>query len=303
MTAVLEIPSSVAVTIAQPVSELAEVNGKDALAEPSPMVTDMGTTRLAFVDLTPTTLALGAGAVKVTLQVPACPATRDCGVQESCARAVDAGERAIVMEAELVPEVARTVAVCTPVRLAAVIGKAPEIAPAGIVTVAGVVRRLPAVDEMEIAAPPAAAALARVTVQVVLFCEVRVVLPHCNVVTPLGTETVIAKDWMDPLIAAMMVTLWLAVTAAAVAVKVAVVAPPGTVTVAGMVSADANVLTRVTTDPPAGAAFERVTVQTVDVDAARLVELHASEVTDIAPLIANGRPLLDPFRVAVRTGF
>jgi hypothetical protein len=51
------------------------------------------------------------------------------------------------------------------------------------------------------------------------------------------------------------------VTAAAVAVNVAVFADVGTVTEVGTVSAEVKLLERLTVFPPSGAVLERVTVQ------------------------------------------
>ena len=67
----------------------------------------------------------------------------------------------------------------------------------------------------------------------------------------------------------------LGMVAAAVALKVAVVAPDDTVTEAGTVSGGL-LLPRVTVEPPAGAVWVRVTVQVLTADCARLVGLHAS---------------------------
>jgi hypothetical protein len=67
----------------------------------------------------------------------------------------------------------------------------------------------------------------------------------------------------------------LAIVAAAVALKVAVVAPPATVTDAGTVSA-ALLLAKVTVDPPAGAVCVKVTVQLLTALCPRLVGLHST---------------------------
>ena len=91
-------------------------------------------------------------------------------------------------------------------------------------------------------------------------------------------------------------------TAAAVAVKVAVADPAGTRTAAGMVSAEETVLYSSTLVPPPGAFFERVTVQVVEVEAAMLAAAQPSEETDMAPVIMNVRDWLDVSIVAVRTG-
>ena len=66
-------------------------------------------------------------------------------------------------------------------------------------------------------------------------------------------------------------------TAAAVAVKVAVVAPEGTSTEAGTVKAEVRLLESETVDPPMGAELERLTVQEVEVEAERLVLTHSRD--------------------------
>ena len=66
-----------------------------------------------------------------------------------------------------------------------------------------------------------------------------------------------------------------AIEAAAVALKLAVVAPAVTVTDAGTES-EALLLPRVTTDPPIGAACERVTVHVLTALWPRLAGLQAS---------------------------
>jgi hypothetical protein len=70
----------------------------------------------------------------------------------------------------------------------------------------------------------------------------------------------------------------LEVTAAAVAVNVAVVAAAATVTDAGTVTAEVALLERATAAPPAGAACERVTVQVVVADGANVVLVQRREV-------------------------
>ena len=72
----------------------------------------------------------------------------------------------------------------------------------------------------------------------------------------------------------------LAMMAAAVALKVAAVAPANTVTVPGTTS-EALLLASVTAEPPAGAAWLSVTVQALTALCPRLVGLQASE--EISP--------------------
>jgi hypothetical protein len=78
----------------------------------------------------------------------------------------------------------------------------------------------------------------------------------------------------------------LEVTAPAVAVKVAVVAAAGTVTEAGTVTAEVALLERATEAPPEGAALERVTVQVV-VDEAARVELVQSREVGVAGVTSD----------------
>ena len=70
----------------------------------------------------------------------------------------------------------------------------------------------------------------------------------------------------------------LAIEAAAVALKVAVVDPDATVTDAGTVS-KALLLASVTLDPPAGAVWVRVTVQVLTALWPRLAGTHATPET------------------------
>jgi hypothetical protein len=86
--------------------------------------------------------------------------------------------------------------------------------------------------------------------------------------------------------------------AAAVAVKVAVVAPAETVTVAGTVSS-ALLLASVTLDPPAGAAWVNVTVHVLGALCPRLAGLHATPDTITEPSKLNEAAPDPPFAVPV----
>ena len=93
------------------------------------------------------------------------------------------------------------------------------------------------------------------------------------------------------------------VTAAAVAVKVAVVAEAGTVSEAGTVTAEVALLERATEAPPEGAALDRVTVQVVEEEAARVVLAHSREagVAGVSGAVTErAAVLLELLRVAVR---
>ena len=84
--------------------------------------------------------------------------------------------------------------------------------------------------------------------------------------------------------------------------NVAVVAAAWTVTDAGTVNAEVALLESVTVVPPVGAAVERVTVQVVVADAARVVFVHCSDVNVIGALTVSVADWLDPLRVAVMIG-
>jgi hypothetical protein len=95
-------------------------------------------------------------------------------------------------------------------------------------------------------------------------------------------------------------------TVAAVAVKVAVVAPDCTSTEAGTVKAETRLLDSATVVPPAGAAFETVTVQVVEAEAVRLVLAHCSDVMVIGTMgavIAMAAEALDVPKEAVTVTF
>src|SRR5438094_2917377 len=113
--------------------------------------------------------------------------------------------------------------------------KVAVVAVAATDTEAGTVRAPIALLDSATVAPPAGAALDRVTVQVVVDDAARLVLAHCSKDTVIGAVTVIVIGWLDPFSAAVMTAVWFDVTAAAVAVKVAVVAVAATETEAGTV--------------------------------------------------------------------
>ena len=88
-------------------------------------------------------------------------------------------------------------------------------------------------------------------------------------------------------------------TAEAVAVNVAVVAPDGTRTEAGTVNAEATLLESKTVAPPLGAAFEIVIVQEVEPDAASLVLPHCMEVIEMGACSERLAVVLTAFKLAV----
>ena len=74
----------------------------------------------------------------------------------------------------------------------------------------------------------------------------------------------------------------------------------GTVTDAGTVTAEVSLLERVTEDPPEEAALERVTVQVVEEEAARVVLVHSRKVGLASGAVTvRVAVVLEPSRVAV----
>jgi hypothetical protein len=73
------------------------------------------------------------------------------------------------------------------------------------------------------------------------------------------------------------------------------------VTETGTVTAEVALLERATEDPPEGAALERVTVQVVVEEAARVVLVHSREVGVAGGAVTvRVADVLEPSRVAVR---
>ena len=129
----------------------------------------------------------------------------------------------------------------------------------------------------------------------------RVVVAQSREVGVMGGAVMVrARDLVVPLRVAVMEGFWSEVTAAAVAVKVAEVAAAATVTEAGTVTAEVLLLARATVAPPAGAALERVTVQEVEEEAARVVLVQSREVGVIGrAVMERAADLVMPLRVAV----
>jgi hypothetical protein len=100
---------------------------------------------------------------------------------------------------------------------------------------------------------------------------------------------------------AVTVTAWVAATVPAVAVNVVVLVVAGTVTEAGMVSADVSLAASVTTLPPLGAAWVSVIVHVLETPDATLAGAHTS-VDTLAPpgVTVTVAVVVLPPRVAVR---
>jgi hypothetical protein len=129
--------------------------------------------------------------------------------------------------------------------------------PAGTVTVAGTVAALLLLESVT-PSPPAAAALDKVTVPVTPVPPTVVLLLSATELT-MGAVIFAVAVCEELLKLAVMVAVTVEVTGAVVTVKPTLVAPAGTVTVAGTWAA-ALLLESVTASPPVAAGPERVTV-------------------------------------------
>ena len=158
--------------------------------------------------------------------------------------------------------------------------KAPVVAPDVTVTEAGTVSEALLLPSVTLD-PAAGAGWVSVTVQELVALCPRLVGLHVTLETSTGDRRlIIAVCEVVPRVA-VTVALWLlAIEAAAVAVKLPVVAPDATVTDAGTVS-EALLLPSVTLDPAAGADWVRVTVQELVALCPRLVGLQATLETSI----------------------
>src|SRR5437763_9153609 len=138
------------------------------------------------------------------------------------------------------------------------IGKVAVVAPAATVTEAGTVAALRLLLASVTIAPPAGAALPSVTLPVL---PTPPVTAGGLTVTPTSGGFSVRVTILDaPTDVAVMLACVTAVTALVVTAKLALVAPPATVTEAGTVAAFRLLLVSVTTAPPAGAALVSVTV-------------------------------------------
>jgi len=268
---------------------------------PAATVTDDGTVRpVQLLDTVTAVPPVGAAAEIVTLQLVLPPDATDVGVHVSPVTVVAAGG---VTVTEAVPELPFNDAVIVTawfdVTVPAVPVKLPVVAPAATVTDAGVVSAVLLSDTVT-AVPPVGAAAEIVTVQLVLAPDTTEVGVHVSPVT-VGAGGVTVTDAVPelPFNDAVIVAVWFDATVPAVPVKLPVVAPAATVTVAGVVSA-VLLSDTVTAVPPVGAAAEIVTVQLVLPPDATDVGVHVTPVTVVAGgvTVTDAVPEL-PFNEAV----
>src|SRR5580704_9428330 len=161
------------------------------------------------------------------------------------------------------------------IEAAAVALNVAVVAPAPTVTEAGTVSEALLLASVTLE-PPVGAVCVSVTVHVLTALCPRLVGLQATLETSTGAKRlIVAVCELLPSVA-VTVALWLlAIEAAAVALKVAVVAPAATVTEAGTVS-NVLLLASVTLEPPVGAVWVRVTVQVLTALWPRVAGLQAT---------------------------
>jgi hypothetical protein len=178
---------------------------------------------------------------------------------------------------EIVPSLAVTVALLVRRMDRALTVKLADVDPGATVTDAGLLSRFELSDS-DTATPPESAGVARVTVQVALAFDVRLVALHASVESVAGAVKPMVTLLLALLSVAETVAFWLVTIVPAVAVKVAEVEPFATLTEEGVVSKELS-SESATEVPPEDAALVKVTVQVLVAPEARLAGLQASEET------------------------
>jgi hypothetical protein len=250
-----------------------------AVVAPAATVTDASPVSevllLATVTLDP---PVGAVWVSVTVHVLTALCPRLVGLHATPETSSGA-RRLVVAVCELLPRVAVTVAFwLLAIEAAAVALNVAVVAPAATVTDAGTESEALLLASVT-PEPPAGAGWVNVTVHVLIALCPRLVGLQTMPETRTGaSRLIVAVFELVPRVVVTVAFWLLAIEAAAVALKVAVVAPAVTVTDAGTES-DVLLLARAMPAPPAGAAWVNVTVQVLTALCPRLVGLQASEET------------------------
>lgn len=141
--------------------------------------------------------------------------------------------------------------------------KLAEVALCGITAEAGIVRTLLTEAEIATEAPPAGAALDKVTVQVVALLDDSPAAPHCSDEIRGSVAKAMVALAVTPLREAVTVALWSDLNCPAVAVNVPMF-DPAPIASEFAARAIAPVAPRLTFAPPGPAGPLRVTVQVVE---------------------------------------
>ena len=258
-----EAPDRSAEITAEPLVDTTEaVAEKVAEVAPEATGTEAGTVNAVLLLENDTTAPLaGAARFRVTVQVLVALDVRTEGLQETPV-GMEPVTRLREKTVEEPDRDAMMVAVLSKVIVEAVAVNVAEVAPGATVTETGTVNNVVLMDKL-MTAPPAEAALLRVTVQAAEVLEVSVSGSQMRLVGTVFVTRLREKLTEEPDSDAVMTAVLSVVIVEAVAEKVAEVAPAATVTEAGTVSR-ALFLERETTAPPVGAALLRVTVQVAE---------------------------------------
>jgi hypothetical protein len=213
---------------------LPAVAEKLALKEPAGTLIELGTrSALLLLEERATVLLWGAVLFTVTVQVLVAPNAKLVGLH---CRDESARDGASVREAvmEVLPSVAVTTAVCVLVTVPAVALKVALVAPAAILTEAGI-------ESRELLSPsatavPVAAASFNVAAHVLVAPEIRLVGLQLKEISVSGSNSVRDTVWELLPSVALTAAVWVALTALAPAKNVALVEPAETVTDAGTVT-------------------------------------------------------------------
>lgn len=161
--------------------------------------------------------------------------------------------------------------------------KVVAVAPCATVAEPGKVSRPAGLAETARRMPPDGAGFERVAVQLVELEDIRLVVAQTTDDRVHGATIVSATAWLEPLRVAVMVGVWSTVTAAAVALKVAVLELAGTVTLAGIVMLPVEVNA---TEAAVAEGQLRVTVQTAIAPGARDDGVQAIPLTRAGAIMA-----------------
>ena len=240
---------------------------KFALSAPAATVTLAGTLATVVLVLDSVTMAPPGGAAEVKVTVPVLPAppTTLVGLTVTDDRLAGGGAGLTVSTAvrEAPPKVPEIVTGVAAVTAVVVIEKFALSAPAATVTLAGTLATVVLLLDSVTIAPPVGAAVVNVAVPVLPAPPTTLVglTVTDDRVGAAGTGlTVSTAERETPANVPEIDNAVEAVTGVVVMVKVALVAPAATVTLAGTVATAVLALLRPTRAPPVGAADVRVTV-------------------------------------------
>jgi len=255
---------------------------KAAELAPAGTTIEAGAASPALPDVRVTELPpAGASAFRMTVQVLEALAARLLGLHASEVTWVPGPEEPLFRLRVTLCDPPFTVAVMTAVwavvNVPMVTWKDADLMPANIIRLVGTLTTgllLVSANDVKLVV-----AVVRVTVQLVVPAAVKVVVVQVmddTVKVVVRVKVVLCELLFN---VAVTVAVELLLRVPVVALKVAVVAPADTVTEAGTVKAAELVLVRATSEPPAGAAPLRVTVQVLELLELRALAVQASDDT------------------------